>query len=163
MPSLLNAGGGKKDFCGRGCEETHVLLCNLALGDESRDVSCVILNLSRQRPGESYSTVLILDDDGGRAQTDCAALAFADVIEDGSEIGIACRFFSDGGADAEGFKKCLKIGPGGSLVVNDGLRAEQGLFEVVCGGDLRQGFAIAHQNADANSAKRYRLARRVLS
>jgi hypothetical protein len=49
------------------------------------------------------------------------------------------------------------------LVVNDGLRAEQGLFEVVCGGDLRQGFAIAHQNADANSAKRYRLARRVFS
>ena len=49
------------------------------------------------------------------------------------------------------------------MVVNDGLRAEQGLFEVVCGGDLRQGFAIAHQNADANSAKRYRLARRVFS
>ncbi len=124
----------RRDFCGRGCEVTHELLCNLfgfALGDESRDVSCVVLNLSRQRPGESHSTVLVLDDDGGRAQTDFAALALADVIEDGGEIGITCRFVSDRRCDAERFEKRLKIGPGGSLVVNDGLRAEQGLFEVV--------------------------------
>ena len=72
-----------------------------ALGDESRDVSCVVLNLSRQRPGESYSTVLILDDNGGRAQTDFTALALADVIEDGGEIRITCRFVSDRRADAE--------------------------------------------------------------
>ena len=120
-------------------------------------VSGIVLNLLRQRAREFHAFAGVLDDHRRRTEADFPALSLADMVENGGEIGIACRFGCQLRGDAEPVEKRLEISSGRGLVVNQRLGAEQGLLEFFDGGDLWQRRAFAHQNADADSAQCDRL------
>src|SRR6185503_12171810 len=96
----------------RQCQIAHKLLCRfdrVACGRDGALVSSIVLNLFRQRAGECYAFAGVLDDHRRRTETDFPAISLADMVENGSEIGIACRFGCQLRGNTEPVEKRLEI------------------------------------------------------
>src|SRR6185503_14891433 len=105
------AGGYELSLRLRQCQIAHKFRCRfdrVACGRDGALVSGIVLDLFRQRANECHIFAGVLDDHRRRTEGDFPAGSVADMVEDGSEIGIACGFGCQLRSDTEPVEKRLE-------------------------------------------------------